>query len=116
MRRGIDLRLREIALCRQLRGIEFNNRLAFFQPIAFAMKNLLHPAAHPRRHVHFIDFDRAGNGIRFAAAAEKEKRRGAEEERPVLQGAQKLINLASEVERYGGIFRHAARAQARDSA
>src|SRR4051812_30327867 len=62
------------------------------------MEDLQDAAAHARRNVDFIDFDRARNRIRAAlAAGENQERARAEKQGSELQRAAKLINLATEV-------------------
>ena len=114
---GIDLRLRQIALRRQFGGFELHDRIAGFQAIAFARENFFHATGHARGDMHFVDFDRAGNGIRRAAGRrEKEKRRSAEEKRAVTCKAREAYQSRQGSRKYGWIFRHAARAQTRHSA
>jgi hypothetical protein len=71
---AVDLRRGEIAPRFQLGGIELHNRLPGPERITFLCEDFFHSSAHPRPHVHFIDFDRAGDGAVLALAGRREQK------------------------------------------
>ena len=88
---GIDLRRGQIAPRLQLGCFQLHDWLTGPQGIALPRENFLHAPAAARADMHFIHFNRAGNGVAPTSAS-----RHRDRQRDRRDGAKQLVDVDSD--------------------
>src|SRR5204862_8220322 len=72
---GVDLGRGKLAARLHFGSVELHDHVAGFQDVPFPGENLFNAAGRTRGDVHFIHFDRAGNGVAWTATTGQQRDR-----------------------------------------